>query len=170
MQPEHKRTVDKEMGSIFYGDRRVVELYASNLQTLVNKLLGLAGARVAEVLLVHMGGDMGREAYASRKQIREAPLDELRSISDQVVADHGWGRYRELNKESRNGKEVYSVAISDCPLCYKRTAMEPVCHLMRGIVMGWIESYVDRKSHNTAEVQCSAMGSPNCKFEITFEG
>ena len=66
--------------------------------------------------------------------------------------------------EENNGKLVW--LIGRCPLCWHRSASEPVCHLAVGLLeesLYWLSS---GKIFDVEEVRCIARGDPSCTILI----
>lgn len=58
--------------------------------------------------------------------------------------------------------------VSGDPECRERVSGEPVCNMMRGAIVGWLEAYFDRKGGDSVERECRAMSKDFCVFEASF--
>ena len=57
--------------------------------------------------------------------------------------------------------------IDVCPICWGRTADEPICYLARGVLeesMHWVSG---GKSFPVEQIECRAKGAESCVFKIT---
>jgi len=78
-----------------------------------------------------------------------------------------WGDYgevSELGKEDRGHAFAYSV--HTCPNCAGKLADEPICHQTTGMLLEVFE-WLTGKKVSVKEVECRAMGAPNCVWEIS---
>lgn len=74
-------------------------------------------------------------------------------VSDQVVS------VRE------DGDSWYWV-IERCPMCWSRTADQPLCHLAIGVLQGALAWVSGGKRFRLAEIECKATGGENCIIQI----
>jgi len=56
--------------------------------------------------------------------------------------------------------------IETCPMCWKRTANEPVCHLGIGVLKAASKWATGGKEFRIAETKCIAMGDEACVYTI----
>jgi predicted hydrocarbon binding protein len=59
--------------------------------------------------------------------------------------------------------------IERCPLCWNRTAEQPVCHLAVGILEESLHWVSGGRHFNVEEIQCIAAGAPTCTIAIDKE-
>jgi predicted hydrocarbon binding protein len=56
--------------------------------------------------------------------------------------------------------------IERCPVCWGRTADQPVCHLAIGVLRSALAWASGGKEFRMAETECKAMGDENCVIQI----
>jgi len=156
---------DRENGWILEDDNRIVTFRVKTFQALADRISELFGAKVGSVVLYQMGNAIGHAGmkYTKGKITSE---NELGETLDRVLGARGWGRCLELTSKSMGAKKMYSARMRGTPLAHERTSNEPTCHLMRGILSGWLEAYFDGKVLESVERECASMGRPFCTFEI----
>jgi len=76
------------------------------------------------------------------------------TVSDQVVS---------ITEDDNNWYWV----IEHCPMCWERTADEPVCHLGVGVLNAASQWATGGKKFRIAETSCKAMGDENCVYTIS---
>jgi predicted hydrocarbon binding protein len=128
----------------------------------------MAGSTVTKILFYQMGEAIGQTAMHYWKHEIQSPSD-LTRISDKVLKLRGWGRCLNVEISGFHGKTIYVFSLKGTPSSHERTANEPTCHIMRGIVAGWLEAYLDRKAQSTTETACASMGNKHCVFKVEFE-
>jgi len=64
---------------------------------------------------------------------------------------------------------IYVFKLKGTSLSYERKLTEPSCHMMRGILSGWLEAYSDAKAVESTEKECESMGKQFCVFEVVLE-
>jgi predicted hydrocarbon binding protein len=158
-------TRDKEHGLLLEDGKRVVSFRLATFQALVNRMTEMAGDKVGKTLLFQMGSEIGRVGLRySKEKILE---DNVAKVFDKVIRHRGWGRCLGIEKQGNNAN-AFIITMSDCPLCYGQKSAESTCDLMRGIVTGWMEALLERKSIRSVETDCGAVKGPLCVFEVSF--
>jgi predicted hydrocarbon binding protein len=167
--PLDKIARDEKKGLILENERRILSFDLDMLQASVDRLTKISGERVTEVLLVQIGNEIGKVSFDHYK-------DEVKSdndagiVFDRVMRLRGWGRCLNLERQDRDdGKTVYVFNTADCPICCDRKATKPSCNLMRGIVSGWLEGYLGRKSSEITETTCAGIRGQLCVYELTID-
>ncbi len=158
---------DVEKGWILEGKIRIMSLRAKTFQSFVDKLVVVAGPAVSAVLLGQMGAEIGRSEFAYSKDEIHTEEDLVR-LGDRFLRLRGWGRIIKAETRKEDGKSIYTYSIADSILSHERQAKVPTCHLIRGLVVGWLEAYLGKKSVGSVERECASLGSQNCVFDITF--
>jgi predicted hydrocarbon binding protein len=159
---------DNDKGWIMARDKRIITFRIQTFQAMMDKLTSIAGSTVSKTLFYQMGEEIGQKAVQYSKPEIHSPSD-LARIADEVLSLHGWGRCLSLEMTSRGDKMVYVCLLKGTPASHERTANEPTCHIMRGIVAGWLETYLDKKAESSTETVCASMGNEHCAFEVEFE-
>lgn len=163
--PELKRKEND--GFILEDSQRIISFRVETFQAFGDRLVSMVGAIVGRTLTYGIGTEIGQTALRySRDEIRSE--DDLGKVFDRVVTLRGWGRCLAMEKHDSDHKLVYVSRMKGTPTAHGRTATEPVCHLIRGIVAGWIEAYVGRTAKSSSEVACEATGKKFCVFETSF--
>ncbi len=75
------------------------------------------------------------------------------AVSDQVVR---------INEDST----YWYWIIETCPMCWERTADEPVCHLGVGVLNAASQWATGGKRFRIAETECIAMGNDTCVYAV----
>jgi len=163
--PELSRDIDR--GWIFEGHDRILSFRVTTFQKFVDSLVGMAGTKVAEILLYTMGASLGHIAFHHYKEKVQSEED-LQKVFDKVLASRGWGRCVRITKTMDPSKSVYAADLTGSPFSYERKALEPTCHILRGAVAGFIEASLNKKATSSAETTCASMGAPHCTFQISF--
>jgi predicted hydrocarbon binding protein len=164
-----KNTVeDVDTGWIMEDGVRVVTLGIKTFQAMMDGVTNLAGSTATRALLYQMGEEIGETAMRHTRNSIKSPLD-LPTAFDRVLSRRGWGRCLNLELTSRDGGRPYVCILKGTPTTYQRTANEPTCHLMRGLVVGWLEAYLHWRAQSSTETACASMGNEHCVFEVEFE-
>ena len=163
--PELSRDVGK--GWILEGPDRIISFKVKTFQRFIDSLVGMAGAHVADVLLYHMGSELGHTAHDYTKEETRSE-DDLPKVIDRVLTERGWGRCLEMTVKRQNGRVAYVFTVSGGPLVRERRAAEPTCTLVRGSLAGWLEAYLGKKAQSSTETECASTGDKFCIFEVTF--
>ena len=156
---------DEEKGLILENGKRVISFRVATFQALVNRLRGMTGSQVAGTILFGLGNEIGQTAFRYSKD--KVMSDNLVKVFDDIIRHRGWGRCLAIEKQA--DRSAYVFTMSECPLCYGQKATEAMCDLMRGIVTGWVEAFVNKKATKAVETECAAMGSKFCIFEATMQ-
>jgi predicted hydrocarbon binding protein len=163
-----KFVVDPDNGWIMARDERVIVFRVKTFQAMMDRLTSVAGSTVTKTLFYMMGEEIGQTAMRYSKNEIHGKGD-LTRIADRLLAIHGWGRCLSFETTDRDGQTVYVCVVKGTPLSHQRVTNEPTCHVMRGVVAGWLEVFLDKKAQSSTETQCASMGSQQCVFEVTFE-
>jgi hypothetical protein len=131
---------DKEKGWVVEDGKRLVTFRIRTFQSLVDRLTSLVGSHVAE----------------------------LGPVLDNVLANRGWGRCTDFEKQARDGKTIYTVRTRGSPFSHERTSATSTCHLVGGILSGYLEAYLGKKAQSYVERECESRGNQFCIFETTF--
>lgn len=161
-------TRDEEKGWILEGANRIISFRAKTFQALTDSLTRLVGPMTAAVVLNQLGIAIGRAAMSYSKDKIESQND-LPAVVDSVLSARGWGRCLDLTRQSTGGRTIYVFKLKGTPMSYERKSTEPSCHMMRGILSGWLEAFSDAKAVNSMEKECESMGKQFCVFEVVLE-
>jgi predicted hydrocarbon binding protein len=158
-------TRDLERGLILEDGKRIISFRIATFQSIVKRLIELAGDKVARTLLYQIGNEIGRVALRySRDKIL---ADNNVKVFDDVLRLRGWGRC--LGLDRKNGSDdAYVFTMADCPICSGVRGAAPMCDMMRGLVTGWMETFLDKKAIQSVEQDCAAVEGRLCVFEVTF--
>jgi predicted hydrocarbon binding protein len=159
---------DNDKGWIMAYGKRIITFRIHTFQAMMDKLTSIAGATVSKTLFYQMGEEIGQKAMEYSKPEIQSPSDLVR-VADEALTLHGWGRCLSLEVNDRGDKTVYVCLLNGNPSSHERTADEPTCHMMRGVVAGWLEAYLGKKAESSTETVCASMGNEDCAFEIVFE-
>jgi predicted hydrocarbon binding protein len=158
---------DEEKGWILEGDTRIISFRVKTFQAVLDALKGLIGSKVASVLAYRMGLALGHAGLCYSRDLIHTEQD-LVTVLDQVFRHRGWGRCLSLEGQRKMEKTVYVCTVAGDPECYERTSSEPVCDMLRGAIVGWLEGYLDKKTSDSVERECRSMGHEFCVFEASF--
>lgn len=158
---------DKEKGWVVEDGKRLVTFRIMTFQSLVDRLTSLVGSHVAETILSQMGNEIGRVTFDYSREVIKSEAD-LGPVLDNVLANRGWGRCTDFEKQARDGKTIYTVRTRGSPLSHERTSAISTCHLVGGIVSGYLEAYLNKKAQSYVERECESRGNQSCIFETTF--
>ena len=84
----------------------------------------------------------------------------LRSLADRVAE-----RYGSSIQVSEDAASWY-WRVESCPVCRQRSAAEPDCHMLAGLLQGTLAWAGGERYYGVNEVECSATGAPACLFRI----
>jgi predicted hydrocarbon binding protein len=154
-------------GSVYEGDQRVITFRASTFQLIIEKVREMAGNIVAQTIFYQIGIAIGRRTFEYSKD-EEITSDNLANVIDGVLNLRGWGRVVSLRMKEASNEVTYEYTFRECIICHKYTAQQPICDVVRGIFVGWLESFLGKKATSSVEKQCRAMGKDFCIFDITF--
>lgn len=127
----------------------------------------MAGSLVAQTIFYQIGIAIGGRTFEYSKDEEITP-DNLANVIDSVLNLRGWGRVVSLKKTEASNEVTYEYTFRECIICHKCTAQEPICDVVRGIFVGWLESFLGKKANSSVETECRAMGKSFCIFDITF--
>jgi predicted hydrocarbon binding protein len=127
----------------------------------------LLGGTVGATVLHQMGIDIGRSMFGYLKDEVKSESD-LTSAMDTLMAERGWGRCRAIKRLEMRGL-TYSIRTEGNPISGTHGKNEPMCHFIRGNYTGFLEAYLHKKAKTSEQVACTALGAPDCTFEIAFD-
>jgi predicted hydrocarbon binding protein len=133
---------------------------------LMDKLVELLGEGLGANLLHQMGRDVGQSMFSHLKDEVKSDND-LVSLLDIVMAERGWERCKEAKRIEMRGL-TYSIRTEGNPTSGKHATNEPMCHF-KGICIGFLEAYLNKKAKSSQQITCAALGAPCCTFEISLE-
>ena len=167
MGPEPEVSRDPENGYLFVDRERTFSFRIKTFQAALDRLDILAGKPVSQVIADQMGRAIGQAGLAYWKG-RIHSGEDLWKVADEVLSVQGAGRCVGGEKRVEGSTSRFIFRLKGTLTSYDRKTTEPSCHIMRGIVQGWIEGYLERKATSSIEKQCEAAGSSECVFEVTF--
>lgn len=133
------------------------------LKLILDGVTEMAGEQVTKTILQQIGREIGRVAFPHPGQVL---ADNLVEALDHALSVRGLGRVIDLKKVDHALSVTYVCTIKGSHL-YGEVAANPTCHIMRGIVSRWLESFVQKKVENI-ETACASAKSHLCVFRITF--
>jgi predicted hydrocarbon binding protein len=143
----------------------ILSFQATMFHSIRDRVTAMVGEKVAKIILHQIGLEIGKTAFScSKDKILSSSLGQA---LDHVLSARGWGRVLDLAKTDYGSSVTYVCTIKGCPMCYKRISTSPTCDVMRGIVSGWLKSFV-QKHAESSETACVAMGSASCVFRVIF--
>jgi len=145
---------------------RILSFPVTTFQSIHKQLTATAGERVARIILHEIGKEIGITQF--NHLMPKMPSDSLIETLDHALSIRGWGRVSDLNRTDHGSILTYVCSIKECPLCHKLVSTRPTCDVMRGIIAGWLESFIQKNAESTVETACIAMGSRTCVFRVTF--
>lgn len=154
-EPIGRNQHQEQAGWILEDGERILSFPVTTFQSILDRITEMAGVKVTKIILHQIGQEIGRTAFNySRHQIRSGNLV---TALDHVLSNRGWGRVLGLDKTDHGPMVTYVCTIKGCP----------TCDIMRGIVSGWLESFVKKKAESI-ETHGVATGSQPCIFRVTF--
>jgi hypothetical protein len=84
----------------------------------------------------------------------------LRSMAE-VFSKFSDQKSRIVENEDR-----YLYVIERCPVCWRRHAEKPVCHVAAGVILEGLKWVSGGKVYRVQETSCIARGDETCTFEI----
>jgi predicted hydrocarbon binding protein len=167
MKAEPKISRDLENGYLFVDGERIFAFRIKTFQAFMDRLNVLAGKPVSQVLSDQMGKAIGHTAMDYSKDHVHS-VEDLWKVADELLSQRGCGRCMGGEKRAENGTNRFIFRLKGIPTSYERKATEPTCHVMRGVVQGWIEGYLGRNAVSSSEIRCVSTGSSECVFEVKF--
>jgi predicted hydrocarbon binding protein len=167
-KPADWLTCDAEKGMIFDGSDRIISFRVKMFQAMTDHLDGLVGPMTASVIFHQLGMAVGRELMAFLKA-RDLSQTELPAVLDLISQRRGWGRCIDMTCQSTEIEATYTFKVNGTPLSHERKSTRPSCDLIRGILSGCLEVYLNAKERRSVERECESMGNPFCTFEIVFD-
>jgi predicted hydrocarbon binding protein len=95
------------------------------------------GTVVGEIVLHQMGNEIGHVTFDYSREAIKSESD-LGRVLGNVLVDRGWVRRTSLEKQALDGKIMYVVRMKGSPFSHERTSEKPTCHLVGGIVSGYL--------------------------------
>jgi predicted hydrocarbon binding protein len=63
----------------------------------------------------------------------------------------------------------YAYLMNPCPVCWGRTADQPICFAGRGLLEAGLSWLSDGREFRVEEIECVAAGGENCTYAIYKE-
>jgi predicted hydrocarbon binding protein len=153
-------------GCVRQDEEPVLSFRATTFQSILDWLTATSGEKVAKIILHQMGKEIGSTIFSYLTE--PIPPDNLIEALDHALSTRGCGQVLDLNGTERGSTLTYVCSVKGCPICYKRVSTAPICDVMRGIVSGWLESFVQKSAESSLETACVATGSQSCVFRVAF--
>jgi predicted hydrocarbon binding protein len=165
-----KTTRESENDWIFDRNGRTILFRLETFRTLVNNLVGEAGAEAARRIFYNVGMEVGKNSF--KYSTKKAETDEdIRSLFDKLLTFRGWGKCLDVGSETSDRGKVYTVTVSECPLCREQNAPPAVaCGLLRGTVAGWFEAKMGEKAIGELGTDCAIQIGRSCIVQTRFDG
>ncbi len=124
-------------------------------------IFGAAG----DTLLFKGGKSVGMDLYKHYHDLADKYGVNTWNLISAVGYYFGWGlgRIVERNDEGAYRIRVYDSFEADSFIQRNGGAKKPVCHFIRGVLSGLVES-VEGREYTVKEVKCAAMGDEYCEF------
>jgi predicted hydrocarbon binding protein len=154
-------------------DDKEREFSFSTLSTMTDTLEQVYGPHGGRGLALQIGRacfNSGVRQYGTQMGITEMAF---RLLPLQAKVNAGAKAFAELfnvftdqkvRVEDENGKLFWHI--ERCPLCWERSAQEPVCHLAVGLLQEALYWLSGGKMFNVEEVTCIATGDETCTIVI----
>jgi predicted hydrocarbon binding protein len=158
---------DMENGWVLEEGSRLVTFRIKTFQSFMDRMISLVGQRVGEVILYQMGNEIGHVTY----QYSEAKIlsdDDLGRVLDDVLATRGRGRCGNFEMQAHGPTATCTLTAIGTPCSHERSSSERTCHIVRGIVAGFMEARFGTKAQSSFEKECQSNGSRTCVFEVTL--
>ncbi len=153
-------------GEITLLNRRYVLLSTDYFPFEITKDLEEIFGAAGDAVLYKGGEKVGRDLYMHYIDVaREYGID-IWDIISAVGWYFGWGIGDVIERGHDGGKyviRVYSSFEADSFIKRGAKVSKPVCHFMRGVLNGIVES-VEVKKYNAEETKCRAKGDEFCEF------
>ena len=151
-------------GRITLLNRRYVMLstdyFPFDLTKDLEEIFGVAG----DTLLFKGGKRIGKDLYEHYSPLAEKYDLDIRDLISAVGYYFGWGIGRVVEREEGVYKiHMYDSFEADSFIKRNGGAKKPVCHFLRGVISGLIES-IEKREYRSKEVKCAAMGDEYCEF------
>ena len=134
-----------EEGSVYEGEERVITFRAATFQLFIDTVTAMAGGVVTKTIFYLVGDAIGRRTYEYSKD-QEITPDNSADVLDGVLSARGWGRLISMKRTESQKEVTYESTFVHCIICHNRKAQEPICDVMRGLIAGWLESFVGKKA------------------------
>jgi predicted hydrocarbon binding protein len=160
-----KLSRDEEKGWILEDGLRIISFRQNTFQIFLDSLVSIVGLKIGVALMHSMGNTVG---HATMQYVRDEVRgdDDLGKVLDKVLLARGWGRCVDLSKKREGERAIYVFKLSDTPISQERKTTELTCHLIRGLLAGWVEAYHGRGGSESVEKECVAVGGEHCTFEV----
>lgn len=163
--PIEKLEHQEQDGWILENGERILSFRVTTFQSIFDRVTAMAGEKVSKIILSQMGQEIGRTAFNySRDRILP---DNLVEALDHILSIQGWGRVLSLEKTGNGSSVTYVCTIKGCHPRHRRVSTSRTCDIIRGIVSGWLESYVQKNAENI-ETASVGTGPQPCVFRVTF--
>lgn len=141
------------------------EYFPYELTKDLEEIFGTAGDAV-----LYKGGErVGRDLYGHYIHLaREYGID-IWDIISAVGWYFGWGLGEVIERGHNNGKyviRVYNSFESESFIDREKKVKKPVCHFMKGVLNGIVES-IEVVKYKAEETKCRAKGDEYCEFVFT---
>jgi predicted hydrocarbon binding protein len=110
--------------------------------------------------------ELGYPLGISTHAFRLLPLSLKIQTSLGTLADL-FNRYTEGSVNLIENHDTFIWRMESCPLCWKRSAEAPCCHLLVGLLQETLFWLSSGKNFLVEETACIASGEPACSFQIS---
>lgn len=145
-------------------------LELSEIQQALESLYGPRGGRglalrTGRVCFKYGLREFGTLVGATDIAFRLLPSDPKLRVGADIFAD-AFNKYSDQIVRVEERADQFLWHIDRCPICWKRKAEAPVCHLAVGILQESLYWASAGKVYNVEETTCIAMGDPSCTIVI----
>ncbi len=139
-------------------------MHSELVNSILDHVTAMTGERVAKMILHQVGQEIGGTAYnyTGDQTLFHGPIEAL----DHVLRTRGFGRAVSLDRINHGPNVTYVCGITGRPSCHKGVSPSPTCHINRGVVSRWLESFVQKKAESI-ETACASASHP-CVIRVTF--
>ena len=151
----------EEKGEIQIRDSDWILMAGSFFRDLLQGVEEIFGSGAAVVWLEAgktAGSNFSKAILAEGMKPKEIP-----NLMDKFFTNAGWGNIQ--TKTYFNKKEAI-VTIRNCAIARKSESSEPVCHIIRGFIIG-VYDVIFGELMECFETKCSAKGDSICEFRVT---
>ena len=126
----------------------------------LEEIFGVAG----DTLLFKGGKSVGTDIYERYHDLAEKYNVDIRDLISAVGYYFGWGTGKVVERKDGVYKiHMYDSFEADSFIKRNGGAKKPVCHFLRGVINGLIES-IEKREYKSKETKCAAMGDEYCEF------